>query len=85
MIRYTVQGVTDRGTRLARFEFSAEPVQGDTIAQILGAYLMYGAKPNLTSEVHIHKSAPVRYAEEGASDVFTRDTAPCWWPKEFTA
>lgn len=78
-IRYEVEGVTLGGSCSALFEFSATPEQGDTIAQVLGAYLMWGPKHSVTSEVHIRKEAPVRRALEGSETVYGRDKYPDWW------
>lgn len=83
-IRYEVEGVTSGGSCTALFEFSATPEQGDTIAQLLGAYLMYGHKPSVTSVVHIRKEAPVRRPLAGSEAVYRRDGCPEWW-RGFTA
>lgn len=78
-IRYEVEGVSAGGSCTALFEFSATPEQGDTIAQILGAYLMFGHEPCVTSAVHIRKEAPVRRALDGSETVYGRDGCPEWW------
>lgn len=78
-IRYQVEGVSAGGSCTALFEFSATPEQGDTIAQVLGAYLMFGNKPCVTSAVHIRKEAPVRRALDGSEAVYGRDKCPDWW------
>lgn len=78
-IRYEVKGVSAGGSCSGLFVFSATPEQGDTIAQVLGAYLMYGHKPCVTSEVHIRKEAPVRRALEGSEAVYQRYGCPEWW------
>lgn len=74
-MRYYVEGETANGANGPRFEFDAEPVQGDTIADVLSAYIL-GFHGGMFGTVRITKAAPVRYDRSGCVKLYSKEKPP---------